>query len=518
MNLSIYRLQYSSLLGVPFLSDVLYRLQIRLIRLGVVHSGWVSRKDTVQRQVLISELRQRADFLFCSAWQLGFQLSDLNRQYIFHFPSKSIDHLSTADLYDLHWSLHFARSVTKESTQALKPILPRSYPLWRTYIICVRDPLEAQCDFVKQTVKQLLQRQSAVVILSHVRQHHVSAHFSGKLGYLTTQPLVRNEALPYRLRLCINWCWNQLVTLRLRRLVNRLHSPLLWCFDPDDLSFYEMCPRQTFLLYDCVDFLTSLNPEVRQRLTYRHDQLLKKAHLVTANSRVLHEQLRQKRLQVVLVPQGFDLEAFQPTKTAPSSKEVTNFFQDLDKKQHQAPIITFVGALSFRIDYRLLLEVIESCPQYIFCLPQTKLPWQSEDSVVKWDDMVVRLHQLPNILWYPQLQRQEVRRLIQQSVVGMIPYNITFEHNKYCFPMKTFEYFYEGLPILSTSIEELKHYPDLILIGDSAKQWKKHLNTLVTKKLTPEQQQQMRNLCHIHAWKEKISRILSAVSEAESLS
>jgi glycosyltransferase involved in cell wall biosynthesis len=510
MNPSIYNAHYSRLLGIPLLGEVLYLLQIFGVQWSLLHSVWVSKKDKPLRRNLLNIVRLKSDFLFLTAWQLGPQLLELKGKYILSYSGEKIENLPLSKLYDLQSAVLYAKSVTTESLFWLKKLLPKNYPIWSMYIISVRESLSVQCDFIKQTIKELLHRDSAVLVFSHVPQDLKNLK-EKKYFYLESSVPELLHRLPYFLREKCVLIWDKVVSLRVSQLANRLHSPVCWSFDPDDAATFQYCPKETYFIYDCVDYHTSLDPQFKKKIERDKKTVVKKSDIVFANSHTLVTQLKKIRSDIHLVPQGFDQQAFeQNSQIDHKNKE---FFKILEKHSKKTSIVTFIGTLSWRIDFSLLLAVVQKSPKILFCLPSTVLEWKTEDQQKNWKKKIEKLKALPNVLWYPSLHRGEVQQLLSKTRIGIIPYDLSFDFNKYCFPMKLFEYLYEGIPVVSTPIHELKQYPEFVQLSAHSSEWTKILEKQLQKELTEAWKKKAREVCQQHSWRNKITQILDVLQQ-----
>ena len=101
--------------------------------------------------------------------------------------------------------------------------------------------------------------------------------------------------------------------------------------------------------------------------------------------------------------------------------------------------------------------------------------------------------------------------IISQFNVGMIPYDPKLDFNRYCHPMKIFEYFYLGKPTVSTNIEELKRFPKFVKIGKNVDEWKKIINKLLANKWPKSYQNEQKELAIENSWQNKIENILSHI-------
>src|SRR5690606_22425925 len=110
--------------------------------------------------------------------------------------------------------------------------------------------------------------------------------------------------------------------------------------------------------------------------------------------------------------------------------------------------IGFVGGISSRIDFPLVEALVKNNPQWNFAFWG---PIQTSEARRRMD----RLRRRPNFTHGETQHKDAVPAIISHFDVATIPYDSSQSFNRYCYPMKLFEYFYMGKPILSTPIEEL---------------------------------------------------------------
>lgn len=259
---------------------------------------------------------------------------------------------------------------------------------------------------------------------------------------------------------------------------------IFWIFDPDLIFIYKYFGRKYFLLYDCVDFFPGAN----------EPYLCKIADLVTANSHVLQNHLSQYRKGVKFVPQGFRISNFKKRKYK---------IKDLNLKK---PVIGFVGAVNARLDYDLLFNLARRNPNWNFVIWGPLLE-KEKFNVNTWNKMQ-ELTSLPNVKTGESKDKKEIPGIISQFDIGMIPYGISQDFNKYCYPMKLFEYFYIGIPVISTPIEELSYFKDLVRIEKDYQGWQKSLEEILAKSWPASKKAKQKLLANKNSWENKINNIL----------
>jgi hypothetical protein len=116
------------------------------------------------------------------------------------------------------------------------------------------------------------------------------------------------------------------------------------------------------------------------------------------------------------------------------------------------PRIGYLGNLSGRVSIQLVNELLVEHPEWQFV---------SFGSGTKWLPLANE-HVLP---WYSQNQMPAVLEALD---IGFMPYDCTDPKNLHCVPLKLFDYFSRGIPVVSTPIVHLREYGDLVYLGATA--------------------------------------------------
>lgn len=280
-------------------------------------------------------------------------------------------------------------------------------------------------------------------------------------------------------------------------LKNNFSKKIIWIFDPQLALFVKHFKKIWFLIYDCVDYFPGAVPLTLKNIVKKREKLLlRKADLVVANSKILVSYLRKYRKEVKLVPQGFRLDSFRG--------KIIN--QKI--KRGERPLIGYVGAINNRIDYNLIYTLAKKNPDWDFALwgPLVEEKLFSDNQ----NKMYSKLHSLGNVI-FGKSAKDEIPGVIKEFNIGMIPYDSTLDFNKYCYPMKIFEYFYMGIPTISTDIIELRRFSGLVNICKDANDWKTTIKHNIENPLSKAQKTDAQQLAIKNSWSEKISEILNLI-------
>ncbi len=352
------------------------------------------------------------------------------------------------------------------------------------------------CDFVWQTARHLA-KNNRVFVLNYYESPEASSPHTDQgvvrvIYHKSILPL-RRFALINRLNKWLYFAWLQLfLTLKYRQAKKRY----IWMFFPElaDLLKAKIVGWQ--VIFDIVDYHFSPDEAKMRELEVGKRLLLSRADHLFSISKVLQKkyQLLAKR-PIHLVPQGFDVTSFaagrQESKLhLPSGK----------------PLIGFVGQLSERLDFKLLDGLLAAHPEwnFVFVGPMHHEPNVALDSAA---DQIESLRAHKNFHHLPRQPRASILDLLRKFDVCIIPYDVSFAFNRYCYPMKLFEYFYAGQPIVSTPIEELRRFPDLVSLASDDLAYAQAIKSALIEPWPREKAAKQRKLAEGNSWGQKLKQV-----------
>lgn len=376
------------------------------------------------------------------------------------------------------------------------------------------NPKTAVCDVVEQTGQELGKKHFVLIVqvregksLKEIINGHSFQFLKRSNNVYYLYPV---DILPFKRfqiikesNLFVCMFFVQIFLLIKKRNTNIV----IWNFFPhvEHINHYFFL-RKT-VLFDIVDYFTSPHEHIQKMLKEKKAKLLKKANHVFAISKVLkdkYQKIYSKKISIV--PQGFDLENFSKNEKH-TSKCLTfdKYFKQINKRKK---ILGFVGGINDRLDFTLLHEVITEHPQHIFvfCGPIT------EDENISghvFPNRVQKLFKLKNVIHIPRQKREDLLNIISYFDICLIPYNISLPFNKFCYPMKVFEYFYVGKPVLSTGITELtkRHFNGLVFYGNTKDSWQTHIEFLINNPWSKLKSAKQKKMAINNSWEQKIQTI-----------
>lgn len=375
-------------------------------------------------------------------------------------------------------------------------------------VIPMVTPWDFSTDWSEQTARLLAKNNFVLCMLcsESLKTHFLKREIPKILTKIAPQLYLYQSIsiIPFRrfaLMRRANMGIHALITQTILFFVSRrrvFSQKIVWIFDPECSPFAQALGEKFKVVYDVVDYVLGENGSVSEYNTYiraMDKRLLARASLVAVNSHTLYRLYKKDRRDVILVPQGFRLEAFKRSRVLPISVKIPR-----DK-----PIIGYVGGINNRLDFCLLESLVQRNPQYHFVLAGQI---QDHEAALQLGKLVSHR----NVLYLGNYPKHNISAIINLFDIGIIPY-LKQPSNIYSFPTKLMEYFYMGKPVVSSLIEELRRFPHYVKIGKNETEWERYIQLLASRPWPREYQKEQRKLAIRNSWEEKIRVIYSHISE-----
>ncbi|HET9796318.1 MAG TPA: glycosyltransferase [Thermoanaerobaculia bacterium] len=200
------------------------------------------------------------------------------------------------------------------------------------------------------------------------------------------------------------------------------------------------------LVYDAVDHL-AVFPHPRRRLRANQRRALERAERVFAVSRGLREELAAERPDAVYLPNGVDSAAFARPRGVPPGPG-------------ERPRAIYAGALARWFDFEVLAAVARALPGWDFRLYGEELDGAWGRSAAAG---------LPNVVFLGARAHAEIPRLLSEANVAIIPFVVS-PVTAFVSPIKLYEYFAAGKPVVSSPMPEAEAFPE-VRTARSAAEW-----------------------------------------------
>jgi len=158
------------------------------------------------------------------------------------------------------------------------------------------------------------------------------------------------------------------------------------------------------------------------------------------------------------------------------------------------PIALYVGAMDFWFDYRLMNEVVNRMPavSFVFIGP---------DELAKQ-----RLQPRANVYFLGRRSYADLPPYMHHADVGLIPFDVAHhtELVRSIHPLKLYEYFACGLPVVAVEWEELGYLNSPALLCRGTKEFMLALERTISE---PPDKAELQHYASVHDWERRVETI-----------
>ena len=226
---------------------------------------------------------------------------------------------------------------------------------------------------------------------------------------------------------------------------------IIWVYDPRFIPLMKKFKGDNLLLYDCIDdWAGYFQGSLAGNLEWIDRQAYCTARLVFAGSNSIMN--RKYRLHdKFLVPFGVDARHF-------ATSTQSDLPRPADMERITGPVVGLIGVLDKRINIPLLQQMARDKPEW-----QVVLVGPIFDTC---HHLFSEMLDFPNVYFLGAKTLQELPAYLKTFQVCMIPYFID-QFTKSINPLKLYEYFASGKPVVSTPIPECLKFSPLVRIAET---------------------------------------------------
>jgi len=231
-----------------------------------------------------------------------------------------------------------------------------------------------------------------------------------------------------------------MVSKKLRELVREKNFQpfILWIYTPLAWPLVGKL-GEAVSCYDCVDDYSAFPGSWPKVINYYERKLFDKANIVFVTSRVLYESKSKLHSNVHYVPNVADYELF--SRAQDSQLSIPEQLKNLPR-----PILGFVGTFNYKLDVGILEHLAKRGYSIVIVGPVAK------DKGVLAD--------YENLRFVGKKEPEELPSFLKAFDVCIIPY-VVDKYTESVLPLKLFEYFASGKPVVSTIFGEMRDYKHL---------------------------------------------------------
>jgi|LSQX01.1.fsa_nt_gb glycosyltransferase involved in cell wall biosynthesis len=219
---------------------------------------------------------------------------------------------------------------------------------------------------------------------------------------------------------------------------------------------------------------------------------LERADLVYTNSKDTADWFLKTRPDATHIPNGVDNSVFNPQKTYPIPKDVTNLSK---------PVIGYAGKMQELIDVDLIEDVLYAIPDVNFVFIGQKLN-------PKWTE---RLWKHSNAHYLGDKHYRLLPQYLNSFDICIIPIKVSRQHGGE--PIKLYEYLAMGKPVVTTKTAGSDIFLDFpqVKVADSPEKFVEGLNHFLNM-IKSEQKIELEPIPDFCLWKNKANRIVQDIN------
>ena len=230
--------------------------------------------------------------------------------------------------------------------------------------------------------------------------------------------------------------------------------------------------------------------------------LVTHANLITASSEAIARYLGDPRVRVL--PNGADVDAFT---------DAGNLAEPPDLKALPRPRLGYVGAINRKVDLKLIADVASDRPEWQWVLVgrMERAELVSDPNLT---EHFARCEVLPNVHFVGQKNRLEVPAYVGHMDINTMCYRV--DGNgwwKAIYPLKLHEYLAVGLPVISTPVESVLPFKDVVKIAKNANEWIEGVSCYLASENAQQRQMQIAT-ARANSWDSRVSQLEQWLHEA----
>ena len=246
----------------------------------------------------------------------------------------------------------------------------------------------------------------------------------------------------------------------------------------------------TTVVYDCMDDWQNwtAEPRISDWNLDQERQLTRDADVLVVTSQEFLERHAANGLSPVLARNAADFDFF----ATPRANDLIT--------DHSKPIVGYYGAIADWFDLNLVTRLAESRPQYNFVLI----------GQVHGVD-TSKLASLPNVSLLGEKNYREIPLYLSHFDVCLIPFVLN-KLTKGVDPVKMYEYFSQGKPVVATDMAELAQSTDLLYIGKTFDEYAAHVDRAIGED-DPELRRRRVDYARANTWAARVASIDEAIQK-----
>ena len=295
----------------------------------------------------------------------------------------------------------------------------------------------------------------------------------------------------------------------LKKIVGKLkfNNPILWIYySHRQYDYYGLFNEKNVVADWYDDFSAStgvaMPVDAINKIREKEEVLLKKADIIFTPSKEMKEKLSEYRGDVNVILHGVDFDLYRDLNKY--SLQIA-YFEKLKK-----PILCYLGIMHTKIDFDLLRYISSNNQDWTLLLVGKKwFKTPHKEDKKKFLDLIKQ----ENVVYCKEVKRELVSYYLSCADVCLIPFKNMQINYVTSAPLKLFEYFAAGKPVVATDLGREYRYPEMIRTATTYDGFCEQI-----KKAIPESKDQVlirkrRKIAEENSWAEKVRQMMQIIED-----
>jgi glycosyltransferase involved in cell wall biosynthesis len=255
--------------------------------------------------------------------------------------------------------------------------------------------------------------------------------------------------------------------------------------------------NEKFTLFDCFDAWGEFPGEEKYRegIEDALNRAGTKVDIILTTAPELQQKLSHLNQNTFLIRNGCDPDHYNNPGIIPSGGDRLYDPDDLPR-----PVIGYMGDIAPWLELDHIYNAAERHPDWSFVMLGT---WKRDDKLPS---------SLPNILAPGRVNYDELPFYVRGFDVGTIPFALN-ELTRVVNPLKLYEYFSLGMPVVSTPIPEVARNEDLVYLAGTPDEFVMLLEVAVKEPADKEVRGKRIAVARENSWNSRAREIIKLISE-----
>jgi len=277
-----------------------------------------------------------------------------------------------------------------------------------------------------------------------------------------------------------------------------IRRPLVWVYNAYMVNLLKRMHAELIVYHATEDYFgETKTPYVDEKTINDLLETLDHCDMLVAVSEAVEQNyinIAKFKGQTMVAANGCDYQFWEQSKA-----------HDYQPEVESQNVILYQGGINSRLDYELLLELIDLRPNYSF--------WLCGDSSYAsrtWRKIVKR----DNVRYLGKISPEEIAQYARQAAVGIIPF-VQEPVITNSLPLKAFEYTACGLPVVTVPITALGEWPDLFVEAKTAQQFAEAIDKILPTRNDPDFVEERMEISETMSYDRRFEEVCHAVTNTK---